>query len=144
MTEWIRARKWAEWFRKRNLVLIGGSLLVIMFLYHTDPNDGALTLSFLQQLTTPIVAVWFAYAARKALFDYVDMEELYAKAKDSATGAGIAFLGICVVFFALLGLFGTAKAAEVDTYIPAKASLYLPTLKAEQQTLWVDHPKNIY
>ena len=142
MKEWIKSR-WVNWFRKRNLVLIGGSVLVLMFLYHTDPNDGALTASFIQQLVTPIVAVWFAYAARKALFDYVDMEELYDRAKDSAVGASIAFLGVCVVFFALLGLFGNAKAAEVDTYVPTKAHLYIPIVKAEQHTLWVDHPKTI-
>lgn len=142
MKDWFKS-KLTEWFRKRNLVLIGGSFLVIAFLYHTDPNDGALTASFLQQLTTPIVAVWFAYAARKALFDYVDMEELYQKAKDSATGAGITFLGICVVFFALLGLFGSAKASEVTTYVPTKAAVYIPVVKAEQKALWVNHPKTI-
>jgi len=132
------------YFRKRNYFLVGGSFLVIMFLYFTDPNNGALTAMFIQQLTTPIVAVWFAYLARTALFDYLDMQELYEKAKKSAIGSAITFVGVCIVFFGLLGLFGSgAKAAEVTTYIPSKAQVYLPIVKAEQQTLWVDHPKTI-
>lgn len=132
------------YFRKRNYFLVGGSFLVILYLYLTDPNNGALTAMFIQQLTIPIVAVWFAYLARTALFDYLDMQELYEKAKTSAVGSAIAFVGVCLVFFGLLGLFGSsAKAAEVTTYIPNKATLYLPIVKAEQHTLWVDHPKTI-
>lgn len=131
-----------KYLRQRNYFLIGGSLAVILFLYLTDPNGGALTATFLGQLATPVVAVWFAYAARKALFDYLDMEELYAKAKESTTGSAIVFVGVCLVFFGLLGLFGTsARAQDVNTYIPPKATLYLPTVKAELNTLWVNHPK---
>lgn len=134
-----------DFFRKRNYYLVGGSFLVILYLYLTDPNGGALTATFVSQLATPVVAVWFAYLARKALFDYVDLEELYEKAKNSTLGAAITFVGVCIVFFGLLGLFGSnAKAADVATYIPSKVSLYLPIVKAEQQTLWVDHPKNLF
>ncbi len=77
----------SEWFRKRNYFLVGGSFLVVLYLYLTDPNGGAMTAIFLQQLATPVIAVWFAYLARKALFDYLDMEELYARAKESSIGA---------------------------------------------------------
>lgn len=129
--------------RKRNYVLVGGSFLVILFLYLTDPNDGALTLSFIQQLVTPIVAVWFAYLARTALFDYVDMQVLYDSAKKSSVGSAIAFVGLCLVLFGLLGLFGNSARAAETTEIPVKAALYIPIVKAEQQTLWVDHPKPI-
>lgn len=129
--------------RKRNYVLVGGSFLVILFLYLTDPNDGALTLSFIQQLVTPIVAVWFAYLARTALFDYIDMQELYEKSKKSTIGAAIVFVGLCLVLFGLFGLFGSSARASEVTEIPTKAALYVPIVKAEQQTLWVDHPKLI-
>ena len=141
MREWVKT---IDWFRKRNIILIGGSLLIVIFLFYTDPNGGALTQAFLQQLVTPIISVWFAYVARKALFDYIDMEDLYNKAKDNAIGAGIVFLGLCIVLFALLGLFGVARASEVNTYIPTKAYTYIPTVRAEQQALWVNHPKIIH
>lgn len=130
--------------RKRNYWLAGGSILVLLFTYLTDPNGGALTVVWLQQLTMPVVAVWFAYLARKALFDYIDMGDLLDKAKQSTVGAAISFLAICIVFFGLLGLFGTsARAQDVTTYIPAKAYTYLPVVKAEQYRLWPDHPKDI-
>jgi hypothetical protein len=130
--------------RKRNYFLAGGSFLVLLFAYFSDPNGGALTLAWLQQLTMPVVAVWFAYLARKALFDYLDMEELLAKAKESTVGAAITFLAVCLVFFGLLGLFGnSARAQDVTTYIPAKAYIHIPVLRTEQYRLWPDHPKDI-
>jgi K+ transporter len=143
MTDWIKKKlPVGDFFRKRNYILVGGSLLVLLFLFFTDPNGGALTVTFLGQLATPVIAVWFAYLARKALFDYLDMDALYFKAKESATGSAIVFVGVCLVFFGLLGLFGnSAKAQDVHTYIPTKATLYLPTVKAELSTLWVNHPK---
>jgi hypothetical protein len=130
--------------RKRNYWLAGGSFLVLLFTYLTDPNGGALTVAWLQQLSMPVVAVWFAYLARKALFDYIDMGELLDKAKQSTVGAAISFLAICLVFFGLLGLFGnSARAQDVRTYIPPKAYTHLPTVIVEQQRLWPDHPKDI-
>lgn len=122
--------------------MIGGSLAVLLASYFSDPNGGALTLTWLLQLTTPIVAVWFAYLSRHALFDYLDMEELLEKAKESAIGSAIAFAGICIVIFGLLGLFGaSAKAQEVSKYVPVKAHVYLPTVASEQYRLWPTHPK---
>lgn len=92
--------------RLRNYILAGGSLLVFAFLYWSDPNGGAVTTALAGQLAMPVVAVWFAHLARKALFDYIDMEELYLKAITSPLGASITFAGICVLLYALLGLFG--------------------------------------
>jgi hypothetical protein len=130
--------------RKRNYFLAGGSFLVLLFAYFSDPNGGALTMAWLQQLTMPVVAVWFAYIARKALFDYLDMEELLNKAKQSTVGAAITFLAVCLVFFGLLGLFGnSARAQDVKTYVPTKALVHIPTLTSEQYRLWPEHPKDI-
>ncbi len=67
--------------RERNYFLVGGSFLVLLFSYLTDPNGGAITAAWLGNLAMPIVAVWFSYLTRVALFDYLDMEELYTKAK---------------------------------------------------------------
>jgi len=130
-------------FRFRNLFMIGGSLIIMIYLYISDPNGGDLTLPFLAKLATPVIAVFFAHWARKALFDYLDMGELLEKARSSATGAGLAFLGLCIVIFGLLGLFGSqVYAQDVRTYIPAQAHQHLPVLKAEQERLWADHPKS--
>lgn len=132
-------------FRPRNILLVGGSLLVFLFLWYSDPNGGALTTTLVAQLATPVIAVWFAHLARRALFDYIDMKELYEKSKKSPLGASIAFAGVCVVIYALLGLFGNqVKAQPVATYIPQQAVQLMPLVKGEQQTHWVDHPKPGY
>jgi hypothetical protein len=131
-----------KFLRPRNYLLVGGTLLVMLFMWFSDPNGGALTATLAAQLATPVVAVWFAFLSRKALFDYADMLALYNKAKETALGAAIIFASMCIIMFALLGLFGNQlKAAE---YIPTKALIYIPMLKVEQQALWVDHPKPIY
>lgn len=130
--------------RSRNYWLVGGSIIVLLFNYLTDPNGGALTVVWLAQLASPVVAVWFSYLARHALFDYLDLEVLYNKARETATGSAIVFAGVCIVVFGLLGLFGTnAKAQDVTSYIPVKAYTLLPTVKEEQQRLWPTHPKAI-
>lgn len=131
-----------QWFRLRKMVLWGGSLLVVLYLVVSDPNDGQLTIPFLAKLATPIIAVWFAHIARKALFDYLDMALLAKKARETATGSGLVFLGICIVIFGLLGLFGSqVYAQDVVTYIPPQAQQYLPLVQAEKDQLWTNHPK---
>ena len=122
---------------------MGGSALVFAFLYYSDPNGGALTATLMAQLATPVIAVWFAHLARKALFDYTNLQEIYDKAKETSIGAAILFAGVCLVIFALLGLFGgQVRADTLDHRLTEKASVYIPTLKAEQQTLWADHPNH--
>jgi hypothetical protein len=131
-----------KYLRFRHFLMVGGTLFVMVFMYLTDPNGGALTTMLAAQLATPIVAVWFAHLARKALFDYLDMAELLEKAKESSIGAAICFASICVVIFALLGLFGNqVHAQSVETYIPEQAYKHLPTLKTEQENFWGSHPK---
>lgn len=132
----------SKWLRFRHWFMMGGSLIVLVYLYVSDPNNGDMLLPFLGKLATPVIAVWFAHLARKALFDYIDLFALYKKAKETATGAGLAFVGICIVIFGLLGLFGSqVYAQDVRTYIPAQAQVYMPTLKAEVKEHWSDHPK---
>ena len=128
--------------RFRNLFMVGGSLIVMLYLFLSDPNGGNLTIPFLAKLATPIIAVFFAHWARKALFDYLDMGQLYRKARETATGAGLAFVGLCIVIFGLLSLFGSqVYAQDVKTYIPVQAVQHIHTLRSEQQVLWSDHPK---
>jgi len=133
----------SKWFRFRHWFMIGGTIIITAYLFISDPNEGSLTLPFIAKLATPVIAVWFAHLARKALFDYIDLFSVYKKAKETATGSGLVFLGICVVIFGLLGLFGSQVYAspDVKTYIPANAEIHLPTLKQEQIRLWPEHPK---
>lgn len=129
-------------FRFRNIFTLGGTLVILAYIYLSDPNGGDLTLPFIAKWVTPVVAVFFAHWARKALFDYLDMGQLYRKAKETATGAGLTFLGICIVVFGLLSLFGSqVYAQDVKTYVPTQAYQHLPTLKSEQVKYWADHPK---
>lgn len=129
--------------RNRTIFTLGGSLAVLAALYFTDPDHGIGTGMILLGLVTPIMAVAFAHWARKALFDYPesDMRRLFAEAKKSPTGAGLALLAIALVLFGLLGLFGKAHAANLGTYIPANAAVYMPILRAEQLRFWADHPR---
>ena len=129
--------------RFRHIYMIGGTLIVLIYLFLSDPNGGNLTIPFIAKLATPIIAVWFAHLGRKAFFDYIDAYALYRKAKETATGAGLAFLGICIVIFGLLSLFGSqVYAAEVETYVPTQAVQYLPIVRSEHVLLWRDHPKS--
>jgi len=129
-------------FRPRNYLLVIGSLLVLLYTYFADPEGGPMLMGLLDKLTVPIIAVWFAHLSRKALFDYLDMGELWRKAKESSIGAAITFLAICLVLFGLLGLFGNQVRAEnVKTYVPENAQTYLPELKFQQLALWTEHPK---
>ncbi len=132
-----------ELFRFRNVFLVLGSVAIVAFMYVSDPNPGyGRTLVFLASLATPVVAVLFAHFARKALFDYLDMGQLYRKAKETATGSGLVFLGVCIVVFGLLGLFGTqVNAQEVRTVVPQAALVHLPTLRQEVVTYYPNHPK---
>jgi hypothetical protein len=125
--------------RFRHIFIALGSLVVLAALFLTDPDQGVSTFMILLSLVTPILALAFAHLARKALFDYpeADMRTLLKKCLESPTGAGLAFLGLCLVLYGTLGLFGkSVSAAE----LPPNAVIYAPMLKVEQQRLWSTHP----
>jgi hypothetical protein len=131
-----------EHLRFRNIFMIGGTLIVMLYLFISDPNGGNMTIPFLAKLATPIVAVWFSHLARRALFDYADMESLLKKARETATGAGLTFLGLCIIIYGLLSLFGSQVYAQpVETYIPKQAQEHLPTVQLEKNKIWSTHPK---
>jgi hypothetical protein len=122
--------------------MIGGSIIVLLYLFVSDPNGGSMTLPFLGKLATPIIAVWFAHLARRALFDYADMESLLKKARETATGAGLTFIGLCIIIYGLLGLFGSQVYAQSpETYIPKQAQEHLSTVQLEKDRMWSQHPK---
>lgn len=124
--------------RFRNLFLMLGSALVLAALFITDPDQGLNTGFWTLSLAKGVVAVAFAHFARKALFDYVeaDLQDLFAQAKLSPTGAGLALVAVAIVLYGLLALFGGNARAEV----PTNAHTYLPVLQKVQQAQWPDHP----
>lgn len=126
--------------RFRNVFIGLGSLVVLAALLASDPENGLLTGMLVLGLVTPVLAVAFAHLARKALFDYLDMGEYADKAKESPTGAGLVFLGICLVIYGLLGLFGKSAHAQ----IPPRAFEHLPTLSAEVSANWPNTPMREY
>lgn len=130
------------YFNFRNILLVVLTLALIAVKFITDPSDGAITKEFLLYVTTPFLVVLIGHWLRKLLFPYVDMGDLYSKAKDSSVGAAIIFLGMTIIVFAIYGLFGpAARAQSVDTYVPVQAFTYAPVLKVELDKYWVDIPK---
>lgn len=130
------------YFNFRNLSLVGLTLLMLAVKFITDPTGGAITQEFLIYVTTPILVVLLGHYLRKLLFPYVDMGDLYDRAKEQSVGSAVVFLGMCVMVFAIYGLFGpSARAQDVKTYIPVQAYNHIPTLKSEINTYWADIPK---
>lgn len=130
--------------RYRTLFLVGGSLFVLAALWMTDPDHGVTTGMLVLSLVTPVLAVWFAHLARKALHDYpeADAQKLFRKASEDPVGAGLALIAIAIVVYGLLGLFGSvAKAQDVRTYIPPAAEQYRATMSTEKAQFWADHPQ---
>lgn len=134
--------------RFRSILLGLGSITVLTALFATDPDLNLIdstamsaTVALLVGLSAKLIAVAAAHISRKGLFDYLDMQEYADNAKQSPTGSGLVFLGVCLVIYGLLGLFGgMAQAATV----PKAAHQYLPTLSVEIDRQWPNVPSREY
>jgi len=62
--------------------------------------------TLLYSLTAMLVVVALAHVMRRILFHYIDLEVVFDKATESPQGAGLVFLGICLVILAFV--LGTA------------------------------------
>jgi hypothetical protein len=88
--------------------------LIIGVLWYITDKDSALisnlnsTSLALLGLITPVLVLTLSHISRKALFDYIDLKEVFEKAIKTPIGSGLVFLGVCLVLTALLSLFGTA------------------------------------
>lgn len=95
--------------RFRHLFMGIGSLLTVLLLLMADPDGGFIsnlpfgagTLSTLIILVTSILFIGLLHLARKALFDYLDLETFAKKALNDSVGAGLIFLGVCVAMLAI-------------------------------------------
>lgn len=99
--------------RNRHLLTYLGSVFIVLLWIFTDRDISILkelnsTFITAIGLITPIVVVTLSHAVRKALFDYLDMKELYLKAKENPISSSIVFLSICIVLHGLFSLFGSA------------------------------------
>lgn len=91
--------------RFRNIFIGIGSLLVIILLLLSDPDGGLVqnlpfgagTLSIIIILVISILYVGLLHFSRKALLDYLDLEELFNKAKLTPEGSGLAIIGIGLI-----------------------------------------------
>jgi hypothetical protein len=117
--------------------LWASALAIVGWYYVTDPNGGAETLARLQWLAWIIVAAGPAYLLRRAFMDNARSCDAYSRAMQSPTGAGLVFIGLCL----LTGLLflATAGQARADT-LPVRAATYLPMLAGEIDAHWPDAP----
>lgn len=87
------------------------------------------------------IALALSHLARRVLHDYVDAEKAWLKSLEHPVGAGLSFIGICILGAVLFfGLVSLAKGAP-DTppeywYIPEQAKSLLPELKKTQKETW--------
>lgn len=87
------------------------------------------------------IFVALSHSARTALFDYARVSQAWTKALESSVGAGLAFLGICLLTAMLfLGMVSLAKA---DT-VPANAYVLAPIAVQEIDDYWPEIPRRSY
>ena len=58
--------------------------------------------ALLYSLSAMLVIVAMTHVIRRVLFHYVDMELLALIAQHSATGAGLTFVGVCIVLASII------------------------------------------
>lgn len=88
--------------RFRNIFLGIGAFLVVLILVLSDPSAGVLSqLPFgggaLATLITLLIAIFyvgFLHVSRKALLDYIDLQQFFEKALETSHGAGLALIGV--------------------------------------------------
>lgn len=95
--------------RFRNIFIGIGSLLTILVLLMSDPDGGfvqnlpfgAGTLATLIILVSSILYVGLLHISRKALLDYLDLEEYFKKAIQTPEGAGLALIGVSLMMVSI-------------------------------------------
>lgn len=115
-------------------------ILALMWLWRTDPDGGLSTLDMLRNFAIASLVVTGAHLARRFLFPYLKMEDLYRGIKAGNMAAAVTFCAIVALVIAFLVTFAPrAHAGELETFIPSGAMKYGPILKAEQGRLWPGH-----
>lgn len=113
------------------------AVAVVWWYFRTDPDQGRETIQRLQDLAWMLVMFAPVYLGRRALMDGARSKQAYDKAMESATGAGLVFLGLCLLTAALLLAFSSRARAEP---LPLNATVYVPVLSDEIRTRWPGMP----
>lgn len=95
--------------RFRNVFLLVGGLLVLIILLLSDPDGGlinnlpfgASTLTLLISLVVSILYIGMLHAGRKALLDYINLEDIIKKAVQTSDGAGLVTIGIGLMMISI-------------------------------------------
>ncbi|MBH2008098.1 MAG: hypothetical protein I8H71_00455 [Xanthomonadaceae bacterium] len=101
-------------------------------------------------LSWTALCVALTHSARKALYDYANGRQAWQKALEDPVGAGLAFLGLCIVTAALfLGLANFARAqplpaAALRLQVPAAAQQLAPLAVQEIERIWPGIPRRSY
>ena len=130
--------------RRRYWALLGVPLLVIIA-SSFGPDSWREPLVRVIWLSWSAICVALAHAARTALFDYARGSRAWRKSLESPIGAGLSFLGLCVLTGALfLGLSSFARAQDVRTTVPAPAHGLAPLVVSEIEAHWSATPRRSY
>lgn len=127
-------------------VMWAAALAVVLWFLATDPDGGAQIKTQLQTLLGAIVAAPVVYLLRRALMDRVRSWEAAKRAMESPIGAGLVFIGLCLLTGLLfLAIAPRALASSVPStgsgrtdigILPPGAVHNLPILKAEIRSAW--------
>ena len=105
------------------------------------PSNWREPASWLIWLSRTAVCVAIGHSARKILFDYAHGRQAWLKALEHPIGAGLAFLGLCLVSAVLvLAFVGFARAQEV----PQPARDLAPAVVREIDRTWPEVPRRSY
>lgn len=78
---------------------------ILVWFVVTDPSGGADTMLRIQLWAQALVVTGVAYLIAKAMLGKASSEDLYAQAMSGNQGAGIAYLGVCLLrALVLIGL----------------------------------------
>lgn len=128
-------------FRWRYWAMLALPLLVIVVTAFLSPDGWRDPLVKMAGIAWSAIAVALAHSGRKALFDYAKGREAWQKSLENPIGAGLSFLGLCLVTAVLcFGLMGLARAQPV----PDRAVAMAPLLVQEIDGYWPSMPYRSY
>lgn len=95
--------------RFRHAFLGLGSVLTILVLLMSDPDGGFIrnlpfgagTLSILIVLVTSILYIGLLHLGRRALMDYIDLEQYFKKAFLTPEGSGLVIIGVGLMMISI-------------------------------------------
>lgn len=102
--------------RFRYVYMVIFSVAVMLGMFLTDPDLGIIQnlhygaglVATISMTSLAVIYVTMIHISRRALFDYIDMEDLYKKASETPNGAGMVFLGISLAMVSLAIVISTA------------------------------------